>query len=466
MRWERPGANWGDETAVTRWWVVVLIVAAPDLLHAQSRERCDFINTGQTRIQRNTLPSGESNTFIGAGVRVRCPRSDITLIADSLESYGEEGRIYLVGNVHYDEPRLNLTSNFLTYFVRDERLVATGNVVAKLPSGSTMRGPMAEYYRVIPRVRPATRLYSTGKPHFTIQQRDSAGRPAPPVEVDAFTVNMVGDSLVYASGQAVVTRHDIIARADSMHIDTEREITILLRSPSIEGRRDRPFTLFGDRIVLTGKNRKLDRVVSTSRARAVSQDMTLTSDTIDLRVMNDLLQRAVAWGTSRARASSATQQIVADSIDVVMPNQRVREMHALRKAIAEGRPDSTRFKADTVNWLRGDTIIARFDTLTARDTARTVQLRELVSRGNAKAYYHIAPADTSQRVPAINYVVGREITISMRQQEVSRVTVLDQAAGVYLEPKVAASRADTTQRRGARPAIYSIRSRTRPRPPR
>ena len=464
---------------MTRWPAVALLLFVPAVLLAQSRERCDFINTGQTRIQRNTLPSGESNTFIGAGVRVRCPRSDLTLISDSLEFYGDEGRIYLVGHVRYDEPRLNLTSDFLTYFQRDERLVATGNVIAKLPNGSTMRGPMAEYYRVIPRVRPATRLYSTGKPHFTIQQKDSLGRPVPPTEVDAYTVNMVGDSLIYAGGNAVVTREDIIARADSMHIDTEREITILLRTPSIEGRRERPFTLSGDRIVLTGKNRKLDRVVSSSRARAVSEDMTLTSDTIDLRVANDLLQRAVAWGASRARASSTTQQIIADSIDVLMPNQRVREMHALRKAAAEGRPDSIRFKADTVNWMRGDTIIARFDTLairrtarTARDTARaardttpSIQLRELIARGAAKAYYHLAPADTAGRVPAISYVVGREINIAFRDQEISRVTVLEQASGVYLEPKrVVASPADSTNRRGAKAAAEVIRS--RPRPPR
>lgn len=445
---------------------LLLLTVGPGMLTAQARERCDFINTGQTRQQLNRQPSGEYNTFIGGGVRVRCPRSDITLLADSLESYGDEGRTYLVGHVRYDEPRLSLTSDFLTYFQRDERLVATGNVVAKLPNGSTMRGPMAEYYRAIPRVRPAPRLYSTGKPHITIQQKDSAGRPAPPVEVDGYTVNMIGDSLVYAGGNVVVTRVDIIARADSMHIDTEREFTVLLRNPSIEGRRERPFTLFGDRIVLTGKHRKLDRVLSTSRARAVSQDMTLASDTIDLRVMNDLLQRSTAWGASRARASSAKQQIVADSIDVIMPNQRVREMHAVRNAVAEERPDTTRFKADTVNWMRGDTIIARFDTVATRDTARGIQLREMVSIGKARAYYHMAPADTAERVPAISYVVGREIVIAFREQQVSRVTVLEQAAGVYLEPKrVAATPADTTRRPpGARPAAEVIR--TRPRPPR
>src|SRR5213079_3488993 len=101
-------------------------------------------------------------------------------------------------------------------------------------------------------------------------------------------------------------------------LDSQREITVLMRNPSIEGRRDRPFTLSGERIQLTGRDKKLNRVLSTGKATAVSQDMTLASDTIDLRVAADLLQRAYAFGPSRAHASSTTQKIASDSIDVQM----------------------------------------------------------------------------------------------------------------------------------------------------
>ena len=160
--------------------------------------------------------------------------------------------------------------------------------------------------------------------------------------------------------------------------------------------------------------------------------------------------RAFAWGPTRARANSPAQQIVADSIEVNMPNQRVREMHAVRMAIAEGRPDSTRFKADTLDWMRGDTIVARFDTLATRDTAKTTRLRELVALGHAKSYYHLAPSDTSQHRPAINYVIGKEIIVAFQDQRVSKVTVIDQAAGVYLEPKAHVAQADSA--RGTRPA--------------
>ncbi len=340
-----------------------------------------------------------------------------------------------MGRVQYEEPRLSLTSDYLTYYQRTERIVASSNVVASLPSGSTLRGPIVDYFRAIPSTRPATRLLATQRPTINVIQKDSMGRPSDTLTVLANAVNMIGDSLVYAGGAVVMTRPEVIAKGDSLLVDSVNELMVLMRGPSITGRKDRPFTLTGVRIEMMTKNRKLSRVIAMGQATAISEDMTLASDTIDLRVANDLLDRAIAWGPTRAKANSATQQIVADSIDVAMPAQRVREMHAVRAAAAEGQPDTVQFKADTVDWLRGDTIVAKFDTLTARDTARTVQLRELVARGRARSYYHLAPADTTIRRPAINYVSGRQIIVTFSQRRASKVTVHDKASGVYLEPK-------------------------------
>lgn len=459
--WRRGGrtAQGSRETVNRLALISLLCIAVASVADAQDRERCLFVNTPQTRQNAFKMPSGQYNTFLGGGVYVRCPTKEVTLRADSLESYGDDGRIFLVGTVRYDEPRLSLTSDFLTYYQRDERTLAQGNVNARLPNGSTLRGPTAEYLRTIPGVRPVPRLLASGRPTITLVQKDTAGQPPAPTTVTANNVTMVGDSLVYAGGQVVVTREDVVARGDSMDLDSQREITVMMRAPTIEGRRDRPFALSGERIELTGRDRQLHRVLTKGRAKAVSQDMALASDTIDLRVADDLLQRAIAWGPSRARASSAAQQIVADSIDVSMPNQRVHEMHAVRKALAEGRPDTTRFRPDTLDWLRGDTIVARFDTTTTRDTTRAARLRELVALGSAKSYHHLAPADSAIRLPAINYVVGRQIVVTFQDQKVAKVTVIDKAAGVYLEPKPVAMKPDSDSVR-ARPTPTS------PRPPR
>lgn len=411
--------------------LVVLASAA-----AQGQQRCNLIRTDNTTLTQRQTPSGQSNIVVGGGVRISCPASDLRLKADSLESYGDDGRIFLFGNVDYEEPRLTLTANYLTYYQMEERIIANGNVNASLPSGSTMRGPYAEYFRAM-MGRPATRLFANGRPAFTIVQKDSLGNPGEPLRVLANNVTMVGDSLVYAGGSVVATRPEVEARGDSMTVDTEAERMVIMRSPVIEGRRDRPFTLVGERIELSSRNRKLARVVALARARAVSEDMTLTSDTIDLRFADDLMQRAIAWGPSRARAMSSTQELVADSLDVRMPAQRMREVFAVRNAAAYGRPDTLRFRADTTDWLRGDTIVARFDSTRADSVAprEGARLQQLQSLGKARAYYHLAPADSALRRPAINYVTGREILISFRGQQVATVTVVEQAAGVYLEPR-------------------------------
>jgi hypothetical protein len=411
--------------------LAALLLLGGSALAAQEQQRCTLQQLPSTHVNQRRTPTGQFDVFVGGGVRLTCPRSELRLRADSLESYGDHGRLFLFGNVEYEEPRLTLTSNYLTYYQLEERIVANGNVVARLPSGSTMRGPFAEYYRAM-NGRPATRLFANGRPTFNIVQRDTAGNPGEPFVVVANNVTMVGDSLVYAGGSVQATRPEVEARGDSMTVDSEGERMVIMRGPVIEGRRNRPFTLVGERIELTSRKRKLERVVALANARAVSEDLTLRSDTIDLRFSDDLMQRAIAWGPSRARAMSSTQELLADSLDVRMPGQRMREVFAVRGAAAYGKPDSTRFRADTTDWMRGDTIIARFDSV---DTTRATRLRELHALGKARAYYHLVAADTSLHRPAINYVTGREIQIGFRERQVGTVTVVEQAAGVYLEPR-------------------------------
>src|SRR5437762_10673051 len=109
--------------------------------HGQDRTRCTMEQLPMSRITAVQLPSKEYNYFIGGGLVVRCPSRGITLKADSAELYGDEKRDFLVGHVSYNEPRLNLTSDFLTYYTAEERIVAAGNVNGRLPSGSTLKGP-------------------------------------------------------------------------------------------------------------------------------------------------------------------------------------------------------------------------------------------------------------------------------------------------------------------------------------
>jgi hypothetical protein len=79
-----------------------------------------------------------------------------------------------------------------------------------------------------------------------------------------------------------------------------------MRKPKMVGTKGRPFTLVGETIDLLSKRRKLERVLSKTAAEATSEDLNLKSDTIDMRVTDDLLQRATAWGKGRAHATFST----------------------------------------------------------------------------------------------------------------------------------------------------------------
>jgi hypothetical protein len=426
-----------------------VFAAAPQL--AAQQTQCTLVQQPTTRLTVDSTAEGQI-AFVGGGVLIRCPARGITLRGDSAEEHPD--RDVMIGNAVYDEPRLHVTADFLNYFPADERIVASGHVHGRLPSGSTLEGPQAEWLRVTPK-RPRQQMRAVGRPTITIIEQDSAGRPVPPTTVVANNVFMDGDSLIYGGGQVVITRPNIGATADSAFIDEAHETMQLLRNPTVTGTRGRPFKLTGDIIDLFSHNRKLERVLSRSNATALSDSMTLSSDTIDLRVRNDALDHAYAWGPKRAHAVSPTQTLVADSLDVDMPNQKVQRVRALRNAFAEGKPDTTRFKLeppDTTDWLRGDTITAYFDTLTRartqKDTSNAPNIRQLVASGHASALYHMTPSDTSSHRPAINHVTARIITIDFDNRQVATVSTVDSVLGIFLEP-----RPDSTARRAnAKPA--------------
>lgn len=458
---------------IARWLsaCVVAAVLAP-MAHAQRPTPCELVQQPVTRLTVDSLPGQGQVVFVGGAVLIKCPARGITLKGDSAERFADHDQ--MIGHAAYDEPRFHVTADFLNYFPADERVVGAGNVHARMANGSTLDGPQAEYRRAVPRVRPKAQMSAISRPTINILEKDSTGKPLPPTVVIANTVFVDGDSasLIYGGGQVTITRPDMSASGDSAMIDEDKEFMHLMRGPKLTGKKDRPFTLTGDLIDLFSKNRKLQRVIARAHATAVSDSMTLRSDTIDLRVKNELLDHAYAWGaTSRARVVSPSQNMIADSLDVSMPGQRIQLVRALNKAsnkaFAEGKPDTNRFiveKPDTTDWLTGDTIIAKFDSAVApKDTSRNPRIKQLVASGNASSLYHMAPNDSSERRAAVNYVTARIITIDFDSSTVSNrvatVTTVDSVTGVLIEP-----RADSTQRRATPSPPGSPGARTTPPP--
>jgi len=412
-------------------------LAFSSLARAQNIPRScdlDFPNRPGTTATITQDASGKRTTFLSGGILAHCIGQGNTLTADSAEYYEGQGRLFLVGNVHYTEPRLTVDSRTMTYYQNDDHLHAEGNVVAVMSNGSTLRGPSADYYRSTPQ-RPLARMFAPDRPTVTLVQKDTTGRGKPPdtAHIVANQITMVGDSLVYAAGQVRITRPDLLATGDSAFMDSGHDFARLMREPMVKGIGSRTFTLTGGVIDVYSKNRQLERVVATPNGHALSQDLELVADTIDLRIQTNQLQRAIAWGKGRARAVSPEREIVADSIDAIMPGQRVREVRALRNAFAESNPDSGVVSTQR-DWMRGDTIIARFDTLIGIDTANRPRIREIVAEGNAKSFYQMKNAKASQTQPTINYVRGRIIDILFEDRKVRTVTVTEKATGVLIEP--------------------------------
>ena len=401
-------------------------------------------NTPGTAMTIRQDPTGNRTTFLSHGVVAHCIGQGNTLTADSAEYYQAEGRLYLVGNVHYTEPRATVTSRTMTYYQNDNHLHAEGDVVAVTSKGSTLRGPVAEYYRSTPQ-RPLARMFAPQRPTVSLVQKDTTGRGRPPdtANVVANQIDMEGDSLVYASGGVQITRPDLLATGDSAFLDSGKDFARLMRGPSVKGVGTHTFTLTGGIIDVYSKNRQVERVVATPNGHALSQDLELVADSIDLRVTSNRLQRAMAWGKTRSHAISPDREIVADSIDAIMPDQRVREVRALRKAYAESNPDSGVVSSQR-DWMSGDTIIARFDSIPPTDTTSKPRVRQIVALGDARSFYQLKNSKGPANEPTVNYVRGRVIEIDFQDRKVATVTVVDQATGVMIEPATQPASVKTT----------------------
>jgi lipopolysaccharide export system protein LptA len=401
--------------------------------------------------------AGQHNTFYGGGVDARCAGTDQRLISDSAEHYGAQKMLIFINRVHYTEARVKLDADRITYYTAEERLVAEGNVHGVTNTGTTFTGPHATYYRAARGVRDRSKLDADGRPDLWLSPRDAGNGTKDSVNLKADHVISDNDELFYAKGQVIIERPDLHSTSDSAFMDNVKEIVRLRQDPKIAGRGERKFTLEGELIDIFSKDRQVERVKSAGKGRATSDDVVLTADTIDLRVSNQKLERAYAWGPKRAHAHSKDNDITADSIDVLMPGQVVHEMRALRDAIAETPPDSAKIISKQMDWLRGDVIIAQFDSVPPGDTTNKPAIKQIIATGagkaQARAYYQIPPNGVPRTDrPNISYSLGNTITVKFVAGKVDNVHMDDQAKGWYVEAIQDSTAKDSTNTKKGAPA--------------
>ena len=405
----------------------------------------------ETRLLYSRLNESVANTFIGGGFVGRCQGENNRLRADSAEQFQAAGIVNLYGNVVYEEPnKMQITATHATYFTREGRLYADGNVVAtQLATGSTFLGPSIEYFRSTPE-RPVSRLVAPSRSTATLIEKDSTGKRSPPTTVQANRFEDAGDSLLMAWGDVQIDREQINARSDSAAFDKVTEKSRLVRGARIVNRDSaQRFTLVGDTIDMFSKARKLERVVARHKSVATRTDLVLTAEVIDVRLKDQQLEEAFAFGAGRAKATTPQQDVMADSMRIRLADKQVREVRAVGDAMALGSPDSLKITTKDKDVLRGDSIFAFFDS-TSADTAKAAapvakttanadsstgpKVKEIRALGNASSLFHIASAKGRQTPPSINYVRGVRIFVNFDTGAVRDVRVDSAASGVYLEP--------------------------------
>jgi len=394
--------------------------------------------------QRVEVRAKETNVFAGGGVLAHCEGTSTTLSADSVAWFAGVKRFDMIGQrniVHIRDTTLTLDATTATYYLAQERLEAHRNVVAvNRTTGTVLRGPNLTYYRAAPGIRDTIEMYSSGRPTIDYHATADSGEP---YVIVADRVRFKGNDKMWGGGRVTIDRSDFAAQGDSMQLDQPAGFGVLVGKPAMEGKGARPYKLTGTRIELGLAGRELRRVKALGDGVATGSDWRLTADTIDLRLERRKLQRAFAWGPKdsvRSRAVSTTTTIRADSLALDLPDEVLTEARAFGHAFSTSKKDSTK-NAD-MDWIAGDSLIARWTQVPDSASAPKTKLHELISRNNARALTHVqSEHDTAG--PSINYSRGTVIRVVLKRDKVDTVTVTGHADGVQLEHRPPAP--DTTK---------------------
>jgi hypothetical protein len=123
----------------------------------------------------------------------------------------------------------------------------------------------------------------------------------------------------------------------------------------------------------------------------------------------------------------------ADSLALDTPGQKLQEVRGFGKAWLGGTVHEPTKERD---WMRGDTIVARFASRDSAGTQRAA-LSRIDARKGAQSY-HIEPNQRAPARPSINYARGDVITVTMKDAAaggggVDRVDIRGQVDGIQLE---------------------------------
>lgn len=365
------------------------------------------------------------------GFRGVCRGTKMVIVGDSGEYNDDTKIVKLIGHAKYSEDSVSMTANTMTYHSSAAQILAEGDVKVRMKNGSTLDADLFQYLRPIPQTRPGAQADASGRTRLVM--RDSTPQPdSTATVITADRIHMVRDSMFYAGGRVVMVRPDIIGTADSAETNSNRRTARLIGTrPQLKGKGARAFTIEGNLLDITGREKQLERLIAKGKATAVSDSMNLSADTLDISTTGDVINRVEAWGAGRAHAVSPDQDIAANRILIAMPGGKIQDLRAFGRARAEMRADST-IAAKERDWIEGDSLTALFESSAAQ--GQKPNMRQLLARGNAKSYYQSATQDKSCKAATENYVTGTRIQVEFKTGLVNDVRVNGNVRGTTAKP--------------------------------
>ncbi|MDH3495451.1 MAG: hypothetical protein OER21_01660 [Gemmatimonadota bacterium] len=408
--------------------LTALALATAGPAAAQTASTCFVVVDSTGGVGRQIdVGGGYVRWFQGGGIWAHCRGQDTFWYSDSVAWFQDFDRFDMLGRVNFRDATAELTADRASYFLRDERLDATGNArLRNRITGSVLRGPNVQYYRRVLGIRDTTELRAGGRP--TIEYRSEGDPPdAEPYLIIADRVSFRGNTAARGWGRVTIDRSDFHGAGDSAFLDTGQEVGRLMGRASVAGGEASGYRLVGQDIRYRLRARALTWVQAEGEADATSGEWRVTSDTVQFDIMDDRVQGGAAWGSARRPvAVSARNTILADSLAITAPAQLLREVRGIGAARAASRQDSLDTDED---WVAGDTVVARFAP--GRDGGTT--LAAIEAAGAARARYRVYASADRSTTPDISYSRGDRIRAQFRDDRLLRVDIAGKSDGVYLE---------------------------------
>ena len=309
----------------------------------------------------------------------------------------------------------------------------------------------------------------------------TGGADAVPYEVDADLIHLVGDRLFQARGRVDVTHESLELYGDSLEFQqdigwlTLFENARILSQDTVSGD---TLDVRGDTITMDLPDDRIEEIEARGRARLLAEDVDMRGPKIRLVFEEEELERVFAVrpgvegdptpaieGADRSDSSFNPAQPQALAEDFVLTGDSIEADLTggeLEQVVATGDARGVSTARDSLNteatdelirsdWIEGDTITATFQPVSAdpgvpsQDGAEGSESRGreidlLVARGQARSFYRSSPDSaavggaTGPQDLELNYVIGDEVRLYMKDGEVERMEV-DNPTGVYLQPR-------------------------------